>query len=177
MDNGSPLYALVIFIGFVVVNAMMYSFGAAIQNLNETELEKKAAEQSKKDIKLLKYLQNPTKLITTIHLVTGFMAVVTGYFQLGIYARKVRLWLVSLGSGFVLSDAFMNFIAYFSYRIVSDAAFAGTGHFCAEEAGNKVQQTMCICTLRYCKCDRHISDTIYGIYYIFFQSDSSDYRY
>lgn len=85
MDDGSPLYALVIFIGFVVVNAMMYSFGAAIQNLNETELEKKAAEQSKKDIKLLKYLQNPTKLITTIHLVTGFMAVVTGYFQLGIY--------------------------------------------------------------------------------------------
>lgn len=61
----------------------------------------------------MKYLQNPTKLITTIHLVTGFMAVVTGYFQLGIYARKVRLWLVSLGSGFVLSDAFMNFIAYF----------------------------------------------------------------
>lgn len=57
MDDGSPLYALVIFIGFVVVNAMMYSFGAAIQNLNETELEKKAAEQSKKDIKLLKYLQ------------------------------------------------------------------------------------------------------------------------
>lgn len=26
---------------------------------------------------------------------------------------------------------------------------------------------MCICTLRYCKCDRHIADTIYGIYYIF----------
>ena len=163
MDDGSPLYVLVIFIGFVVVNAMMYSFGAAIQNLNETELEKKAAEQSKKDIKLLKYLQNPAKLITTIHLVTGFMAVVTGYFQPWQRICSFR--------------CIHEFYCLFSYRIVSDAAFAGTGHFCAEEAGNKVQQTMCICTLRYCKCDRHIADTIYCIYYIFFQSDSSDYRY
>lgn len=26
MDDGSPLYALFLFIGFVVVNAVMYSF-------------------------------------------------------------------------------------------------------------------------------------------------------
>lgn len=137
MDDGSPLYALVIFIGFVVVNAMMYSFGAAIQNLNETELEKKAAEQSKKDIKLLKYLQNPAKLITTIHLVTGFMAVVTGYFQLGIYARKVRLWLVSLGSGFVLSDAFMNFIAYFLTALYLMLLLLALGIFVPKKLGTK----------------------------------------
>lgn len=137
MDDGSPLYVLVIFIGFVVVNAMMYSFGAAIQNLNETELEKKAAEQSKKDIKLLKYLQNPAKLITTIHLVTGFMAVVTGYFQLGIYAWKVRLWLVSLGSGFVLSDAFMNFIAYFLTALYLMLLLLALGIFVPKKLGTK----------------------------------------
>ena len=120
-----------------MVNAMMYSFGAAIQNLNETELEKKAAEQSKKDIKLLKYLQNPAKLITTIHLVTGFMAVVTGYFQLGIYARKVRLWLVSLGSGFVLSDAFMNFIAYFLTALYLMLLLLALGIFVPKKLGTK----------------------------------------
>ena len=60
MDDGSPLYALFLFIGFVVVNAVMYSFASAVQNLNSSEIEKKALEGSGKDKKLLKYLQNPS---------------------------------------------------------------------------------------------------------------------
>ena len=162
MDDGSPLYALVIFIGFVVVNAMMYSFGAAIQNLNETELEISAESDE-----------------------------INYYHSLGDRVYGCRNGVFSAWNlcpeGTALAGkpwqricsfrCIHEFYCLFSYRIVSDAAFAGTGHFCAEEAGNKVQQTMCICTLRYCKCDRHIADTIYGIYYIFFQSDSSDYRY
>lgn len=112
MDDGSPLYALLIFIGFVIVNAVMYSFGAAIQNLNAAEVEKKAGEGSLKDMKLLRYLQNPGKFINTIQLLTGFMAVVVGYFQLGLYAGRVRSWIINLGGGFVLSDAAMGILSY-----------------------------------------------------------------
>lgn len=112
MDDGSPLYALVIFIGFVVVNAIMYAFGAAVQNLNETEVEKESADGSQKAAKLLKYIQNPAKFISTIQLVTGFMAVVVGYFQLEVYAENVRRWMIGLGVGFYLSDFAMYFIAY-----------------------------------------------------------------
>lgn len=112
MDDGSPLYALFLFIGFVVVNAVMYSFASAVQNLNGSEIEKKALEGSGKDKKLLKYLQNPTKFINTIQLMTGFMAVVVGYFQLGIYAERVRRFFIGIGAGFYLSDIPMYFIAY-----------------------------------------------------------------
>lgn len=112
MDDGSPLYAMVIFIGFVVVNALMYSFGAAVQSLNRSEIEKKAEEHSTKDKKLLKYLENPAKFINTIQLVTGFMAVVVGYFQLSVYAERVRQWFLHLGAGFVLSDVTLVALSY-----------------------------------------------------------------
>ena len=60
----------------------------------------------------MRYLQNPAKFINTIQLVTGFMAVVVGYFQLGIYAGRVRSWIVGLGGGYWLSDILVYFIAY-----------------------------------------------------------------
>lgn len=112
MDDGSPLYALVIFIGFIIVNAVMYAFGAAIQNLNESEIEKKAEDGSFADKKLLKFLNKPGKFVNTIQLTTGFMAVIVGYFQLGIYTEKVRLWIVNLGGGFVLTDTTISVICY-----------------------------------------------------------------
>lgn len=90
----SPLYALILFIVFILANALMHAFCAAIQCLNESELERKAKDGKKKESRLLHYMQKPEKLIVTVHLLTGFLAVVVGKYQLESYADSVRSWLV-----------------------------------------------------------------------------------
>ena len=111
-SGSSPLYALVLFIGFVIVNAVMYAFGAAIQNVNAAEIERRAEEGSEKDKKLLRYLNNPAKFINTVQLVTSCMAVVVGYFQLEVYAKNVLAFFIRMGSGFYLADSVVYFAAY-----------------------------------------------------------------
>ena len=143
MDDGSPLYALLIFVGFVIVNAVMYSFGAAVQNLNESEVEKKAEDGSVKDIKLLKYLQNPAKFVNTIQLVTGFMAVVVGYFQLGVYAGRVRDWIVSLGGGFYLSDMLISVVSYLVTAVYLMLILLAIGIYVPKKLGMKYSSQVC----------------------------------
>ncbi len=49
MDDGSsPLWALTEFTLFIIVNGIMYGFGAAIQKVSESEIEKRALEQKDK---------------------------------------------------------------------------------------------------------------------------------
>lgn len=140
MDDGSPLYGLLIFIGFVVVNALMYAFGAAIQNLNESEIERKAEKGSVKDKKLLKYMQNPMKFVNTIQLVTGFMAVVVGYFQLGLYVGTVRGWLIELGAGFVLSDGVVQVISYLLTALYLMLILLAIGIYVPKRVGMKYHE-------------------------------------
>ena len=38
MEDGSPIWGLIIFIIFLIVHAILYGFESAIQNLNESDL-------------------------------------------------------------------------------------------------------------------------------------------
>ena len=68
MDDGSsPLWALTVFTLFIMGNGIMYGFGAAIQKVSESEIEKRALEQKdKKSLWLLDVIQHPGAIVNTI---------------------------------------------------------------------------------------------------------------
>ena len=69
MDD-SPLYSLILFIVFIVINALLYAFGDAVRMLNESDVEKNAEDGDKKSIKIKRIIDKPDKFISTVHMVT-----------------------------------------------------------------------------------------------------------
>lgn len=90
--EGSPLQALGIFFAFIVLNAIMYSYGEALKKINENELEKKIAEGSKKAEKILKIIEKPDKLINTIQVMSTAIALYVGFLQMNTYASVINDW-------------------------------------------------------------------------------------
>lgn len=90
--EGNPIQALVVFLGFILVNAIMYSYGEALKNINENELEKRVDEGSKRAKKILKMIEKPDKLINTIQVISTATAIFVGFWQMNTYAATVNDW-------------------------------------------------------------------------------------
>ena len=46
MDDGSsPLWAVMVFLLFIIINGILYGFGSAIQKVSESEVEKRQQEE------------------------------------------------------------------------------------------------------------------------------------
>jgi len=78
MYDGDPALGIGIFLVFILVNAILYGFGAAIQTVNENIIREKAREGDKKSQILLKWIDNPIKLINSIHMATIFINMIVG---------------------------------------------------------------------------------------------------
>ena len=83
MDDGNPLIRVIIFIAFIVLDAVFYGFGSAIQNVNTGELEHQMEEGSERAGKLLHIVNRPTRFVNTIQITTNLIGMVTGAFVLG----------------------------------------------------------------------------------------------
>lgn len=112
MDDGNPLIRVIIFIAFIVLDAIFYGFGAAIQNVNTTELEHQMEEGSEKAAKLLHIVNRPTRFVNTIQITTNLIGMVTGAFVLG----QFKIWLEAILSRG--SDGPNRWISLFSLFLV-----------------------------------------------------------
>lgn len=79
--DGSPAYSIILFVVFIFINIVMYGFSSAIKNINESQVAKKAEEGSKKAAKLLKIIENPSRLVNTIQLTATCISMVSGVVQ------------------------------------------------------------------------------------------------
>lgn len=62
-DGGSPIWALTVFILFIMINGILYGFGAAVQKISENELEKRTKEEGDKKAQwILKLWKIPARL-------------------------------------------------------------------------------------------------------------------
>lgn len=83
MDDGcSPTTGILIFLGLIVLDFMIFGFIAAMQNLNETAIEKMAMNQNKQAELLLKYMDKTDRythicqlLVLMAHMLLGFLQV------------------------------------------------------------------------------------------------------
>lgn len=89
MDDGSPLWRLILVGVLIIIHAVLYGFGAAVQELNEQEVGNEAEEGSKRAKKLLAILESPRRYIAALHLWTSLITIVIGTFVVPWTGRKL----------------------------------------------------------------------------------------
>lgn len=81
-DAGCPTTGMIIFVVLLVINAIVFGFLAAMQNLNEASVEKLSKDGNRKAELLMCYLNKTSRythvcqlVMLTIHMLTGFLLV------------------------------------------------------------------------------------------------------
>lgn len=91
MDDGSsPLLRIGLFLVFIVINAVMYGFSAAVQNINQAKIQKQADEGSALSGKVIAIVDNPYKFVNTIQVISTLIAMLIGIFELNIVADFLK---------------------------------------------------------------------------------------
>ncbi|MDE7224415.1 MAG: hemolysin family protein, partial [Acetatifactor sp.] len=89
MDDSGPT-ASIIFLFLVLIDMFFHGFGAAVEQLNSKEVEKKAQEdKDRRSQRLLKILEDPTRYVNSMQLVITLNNIVMGGVYLGIWLRVV----------------------------------------------------------------------------------------
>ena len=86
-DSSRPLWGCFLFVLFILLNGILYGFGAAIQRMNQTDVEKEALGGNRKAAKLWKIMQNPGRLISSILASTTLLGVCYGTFGVHSFAE------------------------------------------------------------------------------------------
>lgn len=112
MDDGYSGIQIAVFIGLVLLSAVLYGFGTAIQNVNEKELESQMEEGSSRAARLLRIVNRPTAFINTIQVFTSSATLIVGG---GILGRAV--W-SGKGPVYMILEALSYIILLVSFGIV-----------------------------------------------------------
>lgn len=78
MDDGYSPVSIIALIGFILLEAVFYGFGSAIQNVNEGKLEDEAGAGNKKAVRLLEVVNCPGRFVHTIQITTHLIGMITG---------------------------------------------------------------------------------------------------
>ena len=82
MDDGYWPLSILILAGFILIDAVLYGFGSAIQNMNVNSLEKEAEEGNERARRLLGLINKPAEFINTVQVTTNLIGIVAGAFVL-----------------------------------------------------------------------------------------------
>ena len=96
MEEGSPIWGLIVLGLLVILLAIVSGFGAAIQNVNESELEKKAEDGDKKAGKAQKIAAHPNDFINMMLTTVMIISMVVGIYEYRLFQGVLRRLLVSV---------------------------------------------------------------------------------
>ncbi len=96
MEEGSPIWGLIVLGLLVILLAIVSGFGAAIQNVNESELEKKAEDGDKKAGKAQKIAGHPNDFINMMLTTVMIISMVVGIYEYRLFQGVLRRLLVSV---------------------------------------------------------------------------------
>ena len=89
MDDGYSPASILVLIGFILLEAVFYGFGSAIQNINEGKLEDEAESGNHKALRLLEIVNRPGRFVHTIQITTHLIGMVTGAVILPVQVREL----------------------------------------------------------------------------------------
>ncbi|WP_276948527.1 hemolysin family protein [Acetatifactor muris] len=90
MDDGGPTASIFFFVVLLFIDMFFYGFGAAVDSLNEKEIERRAEEdKDKKSVRLKAIISNPTDYINTVQLITTLINIVIGAVHLSLLLRTL----------------------------------------------------------------------------------------
>ena len=90
MDDGYWPYSIGLFFLFVILEAVFYGFGSAVQNMNAANLEREAGEGNKKAEKLLMIAGRPSRFINSIRIVSNAIGMFIGAYMIGRWSRQLE---------------------------------------------------------------------------------------
>lgn len=89
MEDASPLWGFVILGVLIFIHGILYGFGAAVQNLNKSNIERKAEEGDGKSQKLIHMIEEPQNFVNTLLSVITFMNMLVGAYEYQIVRVKL----------------------------------------------------------------------------------------
>ena len=89
-DEDGPTASIIFFIVLLLIDMFFYGFGAALDSLNEKEIERKADEEKdRRSLRLKKMIGSPTDFVNTSQLVTTLVNVTIGAVHLGLLLQAI----------------------------------------------------------------------------------------
>lgn len=76
--TGSPVWGLIILVLLIILNGIFYGFAAAIRNISENDVSKKAAEGNKKAGMLLDLIERPQHYLNLMPLIMSITGILIG---------------------------------------------------------------------------------------------------
>lgn len=120
MDDGSsPIRGFIVLILFILLNGIFYGFSAAIHNVSENDVERKAAQGNKKAEYLLRIIRNPAVLVNTIPVIAVLMSLLFGTFGVRSFLNMLRPYInhqASLLVVIILSDIILVALGVLAFR-------------------------------------------------------------
>lgn len=78
-----------VFITFIIIDFIFFSFGSAIQNSNSTNLEKNMEAGELKAGRILRIINRPGKFVNTIQIVSNLIGFMTGFMIVGDFSMQL----------------------------------------------------------------------------------------
>lgn len=101
-DDDGPTASLIIFFLLLITEIFFYGFGAAIQALNEKDVERKAQEEKdRKSVRLLHIMKDPTRYVNTVQLVVTLCNVVMGGWFLSFFFIRISRIFEQIGESWL----------------------------------------------------------------------------
>ena len=99
-DEDGPTASIIFFILLLLIDVFFYGFGAALDALNQKEIERRAEEgRDKKSVRLKKMIGNPAGFVNVSQLVTTLVNITIGALYLGILLGSISRGLQFLTEG------------------------------------------------------------------------------
>ena len=127
-DSSGPLWALIFFVLFIIINGVLYGFGSAVQKVSESDIEKRAKEEGdKKSLWLLKAMNHPVPIVNTILTTATLLSILTGYIGISgispyVYAvcrQLAGLTGVEIPSGIIMAVSILVVVIFALILLVS----------------------------------------------------------
>lgn len=94
-EGGNSSIGFIIFIGFIILQGLCYSFGTGIQMINRKDLEKEQNPKRKKSVsRLLRMKDEPNSFIGTVQVITALTSMVVGQLQVPIFTKLLGNFIV-----------------------------------------------------------------------------------
>lgn len=101
-DGGSPVIGLILFLVLLVLDGVLYGFMTALEEITESQIEKRAEEGNKHAPWLLKIMDSPYKTRHAIQIIATFVSVIFGIYQVRLLGGMLIHNLLEEGTGIYL---------------------------------------------------------------------------
>lgn len=118
MDDGGPTAGILLFLLLLILDAVIYGFGSAIQNLNVKEEERRALEEhNKKSSRLCRLIHGAEGYVNMVQVIITFVNLIAGSYFLRTLLNSIR----SLAAAAV--KRWMEDPTYMVYGLLTAASF------------------------------------------------------